>query len=84
MKMSQIKLALLVASSAAVAALTTAAPVNAAQPYQWCVNHRGSMECYYTSYQQCQASASGWGVCVENSFFRPERFSAPAQRSYRG
>jgi len=85
MKVTQIRLALLVASSAAVTVLSAPAPAYAeARVYQWCANHRGSMECYYSSYQQCQASASGWGICVENPFYRPERYGAPALRSNRG
>lgn len=38
-----------------------------AQEYPWCVNHRGSQDCSYVTREQCQASASGWGICEANA-----------------
>lgn len=67
------KVHLLVTSAIAFAsvALSGGLAVNSAQAqareYPWCVNHRGAHECRYTTYQQCQLSASGWGICEMNT-----------------
>lgn len=42
-----------------------AAPAQA-RDYPWCVNHRGSQDCSYVTREQCQASASEYGICEAN------------------
>ena len=65
------KVHLLLASALALGsiALTSGLAANSAQAreYPFCVNHRGSQDCNYTSYQQCQLAASGWGICEANA-----------------
>lgn len=67
------KIHLLLASAFALTsvALSGGLAANSAQAqareYPWCVNHRGSQDCKYVSYQQCQLAASGWGICEANA-----------------
>lgn len=65
----------LVLAALAGAATFLAAPAQAQtnRLYPWChvqydgVGRSGSYQCYYTSYNQCWASASGvGGMCLEN------------------
>jgi hypothetical protein len=72
----------------AVAAAGALAPQPAqAIEYPWCVQYggsSGSQNCGFSTFAQCQASASGTGgFCVENPFYvpAPER---PARRGKRG
>jgi len=37
-----------------------------AQDYPWCVFTHDETHCDYTTYEQCQAAASGWGGCGRN------------------
>jgi len=56
-----------------------------ADPYTWCMIYSGkpgSTECWFTSYQQCRASASGvGGFCMQNprnpGAYEPARRAKP-------
>jgi hypothetical protein len=37
-----------------------------AQDYPWCVATHDQYHCDFTTYEQCQATASGWGACYRN------------------
>jgi hypothetical protein len=37
-----------------------------AQDYPWCVVSRDRTDCSFTTYEQCQATASGYGGCSRN------------------
>jgi len=37
-----------------------------AQDYPWCVATHDQSHCDFTTYEQCQATASGWGGCYRN------------------
>jgi len=37
-----------------------------AQDYPWCVVNFDRTDCSFTTYEQCQATASGWGGCYRN------------------
>ena len=62
-------------------ALASSALPAAAQNYPFCIQgneYPGLSNCTFTSYEQCQASASGrFLTCVQNPFFNPEGDYAP-------
>jgi hypothetical protein len=37
-----------------------------AHEYPWCMSREGSLDCAYTTHQQCQSTASGIGGCEMN------------------
>jgi Protein of unknown function (DUF3551) len=48
---------------------TSAATPGMARPYPWCIgmpNEGGALQCRFTSFEQCQATAIGLGECYEN------------------
>jgi Protein of unknown function (DUF3551) len=58
---------------AAAAVLSTPAK---AQNYPWCAQYTGSMggsmNCGFTTYEQCMATVSGvGGFCVQNNTYQP-------------
>ena len=71
---------------------------NAEVIYPWCAqNSRGGRNCGFVTFEQCRATVSGTGFCVENPFYqRPAdpvrraprvvltRNSPPSQKSERG
>jgi hypothetical protein len=81
--MRNIALALLAAGGLAAAGTAPAQAVGSRYPYCLQGNDSpGLSDCSFTSYQQCQATASGrYLYCVENPFFRPE---GGDPRAYRG
>lgn len=82
--MRNVVLALLAASGLAMVAAAPAEAVGTRYPY--CLQgseYPGLSNCSYTSYEQCQATASGrYLYCVENPYFDPGRDYDP--RAYRG
>jgi uncharacterized protein DUF3551 len=63
-----------------------------ADPYRWCADYRarGGSNCYFTSFEQCQASVSGvGGFCRINGFYdgrpvrTPEDYAYAPQRKHR-
>lgn len=81
--MRNVVLALLAAGGLA---MVGAAPVEAVGTrYPYCLQGDdvpALSDCSYTSYQQCQATASGrYLYCMENPYFRPGRDYDP--RAYR-
>ena len=71
--MRNIALALLAASGLAMAGGAPAEAVGTRYPY--CIQgqaYPGLSNCTFTSYEQCQATASGrFLYCVENPFYNP-------------
>lgn len=66
----------------ALATLQTPAPAQAAAPiYQWCMQPSGRWgpDCYYTTLEQCRATAAAVGFCYQNPAYtgptqgKPER-----------
>jgi Protein of unknown function (DUF3551) len=64
---------LILAGVTAAAALTTATSASHAQSYPWCLvisDKTGSWTCYFTTREQCMASAGGnVGFCAQNPAF---------------
>ena len=68
-------------------AMVGAAPAEAVGTrYPFCLQgseHPGLSNCTFTSYEQCQATASGrFLTCIENPFYNPGADNDP--RAYRG
>jgi hypothetical protein len=80
--MRNVVLALLAASGLAMVGTAPAAAYGTRYPF--CIQgdeYPGLSNCSFTSYQQCQATASGrFMTCIENPFYMAD--SAP--RGYRG
>jgi hypothetical protein len=65
MRISLLVLAILVATAAI-------GPRAEAQNYPWCANNKGSMNCGFTTIEQCMADVSGTGgYCVQNTQYVP-------------
>jgi hypothetical protein len=81
--MRYVVLALLAAGGLAMVGTAPAEAVGSRYPF--CIQgneHPGLSNCTYTSYEQCQAAASGrFLYCVENPFY--DR-GGPDPRAYRG
>jgi hypothetical protein len=81
--MRYIILALLAAGGLAVIGAAPAEAVGTRYPF--CIqgnDHPGLSNCTFTSYEQCQASASGrFLYCIENPFYNP---GIPDPRAYHG
>jgi Protein of unknown function (DUF3551) len=81
--MRNVVLALLAAGGLAVACSAPAKAVGTRYPF--CIqgnDYPGLSNCTFTSYEQCQASASGrFLYCVENPYYNP---GSPDPRGYRG
>ena len=59
-----------------------------AQNYPWCAqytgNMGGSMNCGFTSYEQCMATARGMGAfCVQNTLYQPPATPRPGPHTRR-
>ncbi len=82
--MRNIALALLAAGGLAMAGSGPAHAVGTRYPYCLQGNDSpGLSNCSFTSYQQCQATASGrYLYCIENPFYSPE--GGGDRRAYRG
>jgi hypothetical protein len=82
--MRHVALALLAAGGLAVVGAAPAEAVGTRYPF--CIqgnDHPGLSNCTFTSYEQCQASASGrFLYCIENPFYVPD--GQPDPRGYRG
>jgi len=80
--------ALPVIVAATIFAVLAAASRAQAQNYPWCAqyssNMGGSMNCGFTSFNQCMATVSGiGGFCIQNNTYQPPvapGSSAPRQR----
>jgi Protein of unknown function (DUF3551) len=53
------------------------------QDYPWCVGeiNQASLQCRFTSYEQCKGTAMGTGECYQNPFYKgpgPGNDSPPA------
>jgi hypothetical protein len=58
--------------------LTTAAK---AQNYPWCAIYKGgAMNCGFTTFQQCLATVSEAGFCIQNSTYQPSDGPRPRYR----
>jgi hypothetical protein len=58
--------------------LTTAAK---AQNYPWCAIYKGgAMNCGFTTFQQCLATVSEAGFCIQNSTYQPSEGPRPRYR----
>jgi hypothetical protein len=58
--------------------LTTAAK---AQNYPWCAIYKGgAMNCGFTTFQQCLATVSEAGFCIQNSTHQPPGRPRPRYR----
>jgi hypothetical protein len=81
--MRNLVLAVLAASGLATAVTAPAGAVGTRYPY--CIqgdDQPGLSNCTFTSYEQCQATASGRRLwCIENPYYNP---GADDPRSYRG
>jgi hypothetical protein len=81
--MRNVILALLAASGLAMIGTAPAEAVGTRYPF--CIQgneHPGLSNCTFTSYEQCQASASGrFLYCIENPYYNAGN---PAPRGYRG
>jgi Protein of unknown function (DUF3551) len=67
-----------------VAAAACGSPAQA-QNYPWCAQYTGSMggsmNCGFTSFDQCMATVRGMGgFCVTNTLYQPPGGGAPATR----
>jgi len=76
----------LAALMAACMVLVGAQSSSAEVIYPWCAQKsRGGRNCGFVSFEQCRASVSGTGFCVENPFYQrtaePVRL-APRRMSY--
>ena len=60
-----------------------ATPGIAEEYYPWCVIEpgHGSYECRFTSYEQCQATSAGLGVCNRNPSQAPASGAPASQNS---
>jgi hypothetical protein len=59
--------------------LITAQSSSAEVIYPWCAqNSRGGRNCGFVTWEQCRATVSGTGFCVENPFY--QRTADPAVR----
>jgi hypothetical protein len=73
-------------SFALVAGTLAAAPSAQAQNYPWCASfHEGAgVNCGFTSYEQCMATARGTGgSCAPNNTYVPPQTAAPARHATR-
>jgi Protein of unknown function (DUF3551) len=66
-------LLLLTLANLATLAFAPASPAQA-DPYKWCADYRGrgggGTNCYFSTFEQCQASISGvGGFCRVNGFY---------------
>jgi hypothetical protein len=75
---------------AAVLGAATVQPVQA-DPYRWCAEYGGffgggGTNCYFSTWQQCQAAISGvGGYCRKNLFYTgPEGNGRPSKKARRG
>jgi Protein of unknown function (DUF3551) len=72
---------LLAALAVLVVAAPDSAPAQNAPIYQWCMqpSARWGPDCYYTTLEQCRATASAIGFCYQNPAYtvatqgKPER-----------
>jgi Protein of unknown function (DUF3551) len=82
--MRQVALVLLATAGLAVVGAPPAEAVGTRYPF--CIqgnDYPGLSNCTFTSYEQCQASASGrFLYCIENPFYVPD--GQPDPRGYRG
>jgi uncharacterized protein DUF3551 len=82
--MRHIALAFMAAGGLAAVGAAPAEAVGTRYPF--CIqgnDHPGLSNCTFTSYEQCQASASGrFLYCIENPFYVPD--GQPDPRGYRG
>jgi Protein of unknown function (DUF3551) len=72
-----------VGPSLAVLTLATSAR---AQNYPWCSNFHdgGGVNCGFSSYEQCMATAQGsGGTCTKNNMYQPSAGSSPARHPAR-
>jgi hypothetical protein len=61
--------------------LTTAAK---AQNYPWCAIYKGgAMNCGFTTFQQCLATVSEAGFCIQNSTYQLPSGQRPLTRVHR-
>ena len=57
-----------------------------ADPYKWCALYNagrggGAQNCYFMTYQQCQAAVSGvGGFCMVNQFYDGKPIVTPEER----
>ncbi len=56
--------------------------------YAWCAHyvlgHDAGENCYFYTYEQCQAAASGTGgICMRNQLYAPARNAAPPRQDKR-
>jgi Protein of unknown function (DUF3551) len=66
-----------------IAAATMPATVAKAQNYPWCGVYRdGVMICSFTTFEQCLATVSEAGFCIQNSTYQPTE--GPRPRYQRG
>jgi len=64
-----------------IAAATTLATVGKAQNYPWCGVYRdGVMICSFVTFQQCLATVSEAGFCIQNSTYQPTEAPRPEYR----
>ena len=69
---------LILASGLLASGFLLAAPAAHADPYKWCAQYggrSGATNCYFVTFQQCQAAISGLGgFCRRNNFYdgRPQ------------
>jgi hypothetical protein len=82
--MRNVVLALLAAGGLAMVGSAPASAVGTQYPF--CIQgdeYPGLSNCTFTSYEQCQATASGRNLqCIENPFYNPG--GDPDPRAYRG
>ncbi len=82
--MRNLTIALLAAGALALAGIAPAEAVGTRYPF--CMQGQdapGLSDCRYTSYEQCQATASGrFLYCIENPYYNPGGYYGP--RPYRG
>jgi len=65
--------------------LAVAAPA-LGQNYPWCSNFHdgGGVNCGFSTYQQCMATAQGsGGICTQNNMYAPSGGPPPARRPAR-
>jgi hypothetical protein len=52
-----------------------------AQNYPWCAIYKaGSTNCGFTSFQQCLATVSEAGICMQNNTYQPPGGPRPRHR----
>lgn len=85
---------LILTAGLVVAGLPILASEASADPYKWCALYNagrggGAQNCYFVTWDQCQAAVSGvGGFCMENQFYdgkpvRTPEDRVPAQRRKR-